>query len=144
MKIQHLLYFVVTVTIIVLACQKESDPVPEENKPKDIEGKLAIMRNNYWEEYRPDSSNFPPIMKFRFFGDSSVDYIYLSHWFSPYKYDSNVNAVWRLIPPDTIRFFGSAGGNFSFGQYKLLDISDSVMTVNIPNYADSVDFVPVF
>ena len=141
MKKQHILTVLAIFTIIVLACQKGDTPLPDENKPKDIYAKIDMMRNHFWSEYRPDTVDFPPLMKFRFYGDSSVNYIFLSDWWEPYKYDSNANAVWRLIPPDTIRFFGHSGGDFSFGQIRLLANTDSIMTTNIPGYGDTTDFV---
>jgi len=116
--------------VILMGCTKEN---------ANPTGKFDQLKGGNWIEYRRNDPSFIGTMKFRFFGDSSVSYTFISQYSPTIKYDSIPNATWRLFQPDTLRFYRPTNGAV-FGTVRVLQITDTVLYTKIQGYGDSTLF----
>jgi hypothetical protein len=116
--------------VILFGCSK--------NNATSSGSDLSKLKGGTWEEYKRNTPGFVATMKFRFFNDSNLTYSWATG-FSPVKYDSMSNGTWRLIQPDTLRFYPSTGGA-SYGSFRLLQITDTMLYTRIYGYGDTTLF----
>ena len=116
-------------SVIVMGCSKDNA------NPTD---KYNDLKGGTWLEYRRNDPAFIGTMKFRFYGDSTLTYTFISGY-SPIRWDSIPNATWRSFQPDTIRFYRPTNGAV-FGTVRVLQITDTVLYTKIQGYGDSTLF----